>query len=168
MNKTIALLFALSTLVACSSSTTTTTPPADTGKADGSGSDAAKDTGTTGGDTGTAKDTGKTETAPTGDDACGAMSTNNECQKCCSDNHPAAYKAFVDALLKCGCKTGNCDTACAATACASTPASPDAACTKCLNDIQSKACKPDMDACASGACADFFKCVQDQDCQSKG
>ena len=139
----------------------------DTGKKSDGGSDTGggtTDTGTGGGDTGTKTDTGK---PPTGDSACGAAASNSECQKCCSTNHDASYKEFVNTLLTCGCKAGNCDTACKATACAATPASPDAGCTKCLNDIQLTGCKADLSACASAGCADFFTCISDQACNDK-
>lgn len=147
--------------VGCSSSDDTGTTTADTGvkKDTGVATDSGSPT-----DTGAAKDTG---TTPTGDEACGAATSNSECQKCCSTNHTAAYNEFVKTLLGCGCKAGNCDKDCAATACAATPASPDAKCNSCLNTIQGTACKADLTTCAGAACKDFFGCIADQACNDK-
>lgn len=170
MRQVFGFVFVLGTTLAgaslgatgCSSSEDTGTT-ADTG--------VKKDTGTTGEggtDTGTATDTGtKTDTGGGDDAACGAKTSNKECQTCCSTNHATAYGEFVKALLTCGCKAGNCDKDCATTACAATPASPDAKCNTCLSNVQSGACKTDLSACASAACKDFFSCVADQACNDK-
>ena len=147
--------------VGCSSSDDTGTTGADTGVKKDTG--VATDSGSPV-DTGAAKDTG---TPPTGDEACGAETTNNKCQACCATNHKTAYDAFATALLTCACKAGNCATDCATTACAATPAAADAKCTTCLNTIQGTACKADLTACAGAACKDFFSCIADQACNDK-
>jgi len=167
VKKIIALTFTLSALVAaCSSSDTTpATPATDSGKGD-SVADVGKDTAVPT-DTGGAKDTAVTDTSGGVDATCGAKATNDLCQACCRTNHAAAYKAWSTLLLTCGCKVGNCDTACAATACATPPVAADATCIKCLGDIQGTGCKADLEACGTAACADFDNCIIDQDCNGK-
>lgn len=188
--KTILTSCLLVALVACSSSsgggggtTGDSGPGGDTSTGGTDTGSAGTDTGSTGTDTGGGKidtgssstDTGSssTDTGSSGGDgggdlACNAAADQKACQQCCHDNHVDAYKAFVSALLTCACKAGNCDTVCSATICAATPSSPDAPCTKCLNDIQGTSCKADLaTACGPGGpCAPFNDCIQAQ-CKGK-
>lgn len=161
-----ATLLALTTMFALAISACSSSDDGGTTTKKDSGTDGAAtetgggtDTGTASVDTGTAtEDTGGT---PSGDDACFAAADNNACQTCCSMNHKEAYNAFVTTLVTCGCKAGNCDTACKTTVCASPMMGPDAACNTCLGMIQSGACKMDLQtACGpSGPCSDFAQCA---------
>jgi hypothetical protein len=130
----------------------------DTGKGGGGGFDTGGGGGGGGFDTGSGGGGGGGS-----DDACGAMSTANDCQSCCADNHTDAFDAFASALLDCAC-AGPCASQCGTSACAATPNSPTPSCTTCLMDVQSTSCKDAIDtACGPGGpCAPFADCAGTQ------
>ena len=157
---------ALAGAIACTTTTTTTETPS--GGADG-GSDAKSATGTKDGGGTTTDDDSGLPIDP--DQECAEQASLQGCAQCCATNHPAGYKTFEDSLLACACEgtgadggTGPCATACGDTACAATPANPDAACNKCLQDSvgQGGACQQAV----SDACTADKECLAQQQCAS--
>jgi hypothetical protein len=163
---TLACLITAAALVGCSSSTNGstdgTTDAGGTGK--DSGSSTTKDGGSSGNkDSGTTGDTdadigGGNDDAGNPDDQCAQAGSKQACNTCCAQGHQAGYQTYVQALLTCACKPGNCDTECSATACQNPPKQPDTACNTCINGVTA----PD----AGAGCLNDLKtaCTADQDC----
>ena len=156
---------ALSAVIACSSTTTTTSStPTDDGGTEGGTDSGKKDSSAPVDD-----DSG---TPASGDDACKAEPTFQECGACCTATRQKGAKVVNDAVIACGCKgtgsdagVGACATECAATFCKAPPATPDAACNTCLQKAVGQG--GDCSEYASAQCEAEPECVEAQACLQK-
>ena len=95
---------------------------------------------------------------PVDDTACGAKTTQTDCQQCCLGIHKAGYSVYDVALKGCACgSTGACASECATEYCAGTSPTMGDACYTCINNSL---------APSTGACygAVGTACTADTDC----